>query len=432
AFPRRDLRPFRKAGYYRRRGRGAHHLGPGSGRSARGDPRSRGARAGRSIALGGRSAGLPTRRGGAAPAAQQRRPPRRSRARRRRRCAAPVAVRGPRPRGSRSLHRLPLMTSDEFRAKYQLINQVTDDDGVRTFHAVASTGAAVMVHFLDGDAAQGDAVRAQLQALAPDARKRVMDTGEVDGTRFLVTGFILDFVSLARWLAENRAADAAPAAGGEAGTPAAAPAAHGAPEPPTAARTPPAPDPTPGAASTPAEPGEFTRLFRAAEATGAAAPETGDPGTGSTRGPDTAAGGDTAPAAGAGAPEHDTPGEFTRLFRAAAPAPPAGKAPPDAPGAGAHPTAPPPGTGPGAAATPTAAGAAPTAGRPAGTQASSGSTGAPSPVGSTPAAPAPGSAPAASGSTSAGTAAGSTGAQAGGVGIAGTPAGPAGPPPAAP
>lgn len=153
------------------------------------------------------------------------------------------------------------MISDEFRAKYQLINQVTDDDGVRTFHAVASTGAAVMVHFLDGGAAQEDAVRAQVEALTPDARKRIMDTGEVDGTPFLVTGFILDFVSLAQWLAENRAAGVAPAAGGEPGTPAAVPADHGAPETPTAAPAPPAPDPAPGAASAPAEPGEFTRLF---------------------------------------------------------------------------------------------------------------------------------------------------------------------------
>src|SRR5690606_39591591 len=45
AFPRRDLRPFRTAGYYRRRGRGAHLLWTGLGPEREGaipDPVARG------------------------------------------------------------------------------------------------------------------------------------------------------------------------------------------------------------------------------------------------------------------------------------------------------------------------------------------------------------------------------------------------------
>ena len=155
------------------------------------------------------------------------------------------------------------MTDQEFRARYHLLEQVADRP-VRTFHAVASTGAVVMAHFIDPDAAPERT--SKLTLLPEAARAKVIDVADVDGNTVVVTKFILDFTSFDQWL------DAVGGAGGRGATPAmpgpgagAEPTRSQPEEPPTAV-----PQFAPEAPM-PHQPGEFTLMFSApaVSATGA-------------------------------------------------------------------------------------------------------------------------------------------------------------------
>lgn len=251
------------------------------------------------------------------------------------------------------------MTGDEFRARYALLEQIADG-GVRSFHAVTPTGGVVMVHFIDGGITPGNlALLSSLERLEPERRARVREVTAVDGSVAVVTDLLPDFRSLPAWLG---------GAPSESSTPSAAPG----PDDSVAAMTAtasPAPSPSPVAPSAPAdaappaarieradeavvaksasppaeernaqEPGEFTRLFMAADLRGApafsqppAAPESAPPPPLPEPGPAVAA----ESAATESAAAEEEPGAFTRLFRApmgpSAPAPPPAAPPPVSP-----------------------------------------------------------------------------------------------------
>jgi hypothetical protein len=245
------------------------------------------------------------------------------------------------------------MTADEFRARYALLDQVSGG-GVRTFHAVTPTAGVAMVHFVDGGITPYNlALLSALERLEPERRARVREVTAVDGSITVVTELLAGFRSLPAWLgldeAEPAPASPAPATPDSHATPddpagsappaqpadipsdppAAAPA-----ESPLAARDAGAtPAPSVGADAPRKEPGEFTRLFMAADLTGAPAfsgpvpPASAD----SAPSPDAAslrAEMDPAPAptpASSAAPAPPVPppaapaaepGDFTRLFRA--------------------------------------------------------------------------------------------------------------------
>lgn len=181
------------------------------------------------------------------------------------------------------------MTPDEFRARYALLQQVAEG-GVRSFHAATPAGGAAMVHFIDGGATpENRALLAALERLEPERRARVREVTAVDGSIAVVTDPLPGFRTLADWLQAGPPDPAAPPAPG-------------------------------GAAGEAPGRGEFTRLFLAANPGGA-----------------------PAPAAGEG-----EPGEFTRLFRAAAgTADAAGASPAVAPEPAAPAPAPPPPGAPG-------------------------------------------------------------------------------------
>ncbi|MBX6364627.1 MAG: hypothetical protein IRZ00_12235, partial [Gemmatimonadetes bacterium] len=125
------------------------------------------------------------------------------------------------------------MTSAEFHARYQLLRQVTED-GVRTHHAMASTGAVVMVHFLGTLAPEEQrAILAAIERLSAQDRRAVLDVTDVDGAPVVVTKFVIDFESLPAWLASKSAAAPVPPAlpATPASTPPHAPAADPAPAP---------------------------------------------------------------------------------------------------------------------------------------------------------------------------------------------------------
>jgi hypothetical protein len=208
------------------------------------------------------------------------------------------------------------MTRAEFETKFRLLNRVTED-GVRTYHAMAASGAVVMVHFLGTE--EGPArseVLSRLEALEAEKKSRVLRIAEIEDEPVVVTKFILDFESLERWLG----------IGAEASMP-----------PEVVAR-----DPTAGGSATPpptAEPGEFTKMFQAPV-----------PGVPPTRDPVAAPRPSAAepapppeprPLAAPPAPVDDEPGEFTRLFQSPLGAPepaPAEPAPAEpAPGKAAEP-----------------------------------------------------------------------------------------------
>lgn len=178
------------------------------------------------------------------------------------------------------------MLSADFAERYQLVRQATEGS-VRTFHAVAQTGAVVMVHMVDPEARDEHwRVLGLLDRLDPTVKERIVEVGEVDGGPVIVTRFLPDFDSLGQWL-EAHGND--PRAGERAGQ-----------EPP--ALEPPAPKTGPPTPAPPASPpGEFTRLFRE-----------------QTR-PHDAATASPAEASPAEASSRDSsakkPGEFTQLFR---------------------------------------------------------------------------------------------------------------------
>src|SRR5690606_32936962 len=191
--------------------------------------------------------------------------------------------------------------NQEFNASYQLLKQVTDGE-VRTFHALAATGAVVMVHLLraEPDNSARELI-ALIDRLPPSQRERVLTVTDVEGTPLVVTRFLLEFSTLRDWLvksvADGGSAQSAdthatvyqrvpgiattpspPATLTSAGSPTMQPpAAQATPAPsaPTSAPSaPPPPAPTPvspppqasPSPSAPArEPGEFTRLFGAVQ-----------------------------------------------------------------------------------------------------------------------------------------------------------------------
>jgi hypothetical protein len=315
------------------------------------------------------------------------------------------------------------MTREEFNAKFQILNQIADGS-VRSYHALSSSGAVVMAHFLAGEpSAESSAILSRLDTLDPERKNRVVKITDVDGSPVVVTKFILDFESLQHWLELDTTAPEDTAAPVAEQAPPAAPETAPAPAPaePTApaelASDPDATLPfgptTSGSESAPAqdspanprptaapidEPGEFTRMFQVPSAGGAPmqesapvpeAPAAPEPVPAPEAPPETAADGPSeftrlfqaplsaappagtppprqdlpvtppdvsAPSAGASAAEPvrpepetepaDAPGEFTQLFRAAAPAEPA--KPAEAPPPPAGPTPVPPGSdGPG-------------------------------------------------------------------------------------
>ncbi|MBA4156465.1 MAG: hypothetical protein H0X65_03195 [Gemmatimonadetes bacterium] len=178
------------------------------------------------------------------------------------------------------------MTSSEFPARYRLLKQVTEGS-VKTFHALARSGAVVMVHFLEGPEEERRELLRLIEQLSAQERRHVLKVEEQDGRIAVVTKFFLEFESLHGWLAENARGSA----------PMAARASEAAPEP--AAHT----------------PGEFTLLFESPLA-----------GRDAVKGRES-----TAARADNAGPADASPAEFTRLFRAAAGDHPA--APPDPPAA---------------------------------------------------------------------------------------------------
>jgi hypothetical protein len=229
------------------------------------------------------------------------------------------------------------ITSDEFRTKYQLLKEIASGE-VRSYHAVSSTGAVVMVHLFErSDTDETQRLLAALDRLPPPDHEKVLRVHDVQGTSAVVTRFILDFTTLADWI-RQRTPDQGPAAqaGSGPGDPTGAPAPSefsmlfpassppadppgaGTPAPPEARSTEPSPpsvvpQPTPEGAGPPAatpEPGEFTRMFRV---------QSGDrTDTGPEPGPTPAP---ADPLAEPPAPRDEPPppaqepGEFTRMFR---------------------------------------------------------------------------------------------------------------------
>jgi hypothetical protein len=201
------------------------------------------------------------------------------------------------------------MTREEFQARYRILRQVTDGT-VRTCHAQARSGAVVMVHYLEGTPSERRDLLARVHSLRPEARSRVVNLTEVDGTPVVVTRFIFDLVSLPEWLAAHAGTEPAPAEEPPAPTPTVAP--LPAPEPP--------PPPQPAAES-----GGFTGLFQPV----ARPPEARPPAPPAV--PPVPLDRPSAP--GEAQPEA---GSFTQLFqRGTAPAPP--RAPSPAPPAAAGP-----------------------------------------------------------------------------------------------
>ncbi|MGH7506180.1 MAG: hypothetical protein ACRELX_11040, partial [Longimicrobiales bacterium] len=173
------------------------------------------------------------------------------------------------------------MTNQEFNASYQLLKQVTDGEA-RTFHALAATGAVVMVHMLGEDDARGAELVALIDRLPLSERDRVLSVTDIEGAPVVVTRFLLEFSTLRRWLesvvppeAQRAPVTDAPATDtpqpsenegsftgmfrAVGGTPAAEPAEQRLPAEPT---VPHGDREGGGSAARPAEPGEFTRMFR--------------------------------------------------------------------------------------------------------------------------------------------------------------------------
>ena len=97
------------------------------------------------------------------------------------------------------------MTSTEFSAKYRLLKNVASR-GARSFLAQqVELGRMVMVHYLDSETPEQRAsTLAQLNALRPPARSKLLEIAEVDGAPVAVTLFITSFVDFATWLESVR------------------------------------------------------------------------------------------------------------------------------------------------------------------------------------------------------------------------------------
>ena len=95
------------------------------------------------------------------------------------------------------------MTSTEFAAKYRLLKNVANR-GARTFLAQQiELGRMVMVHHLDADGPeQLEATLAQLAALRPSPREKLLEIVDVDGSPVAVTLFISSFTDFASWISQ--------------------------------------------------------------------------------------------------------------------------------------------------------------------------------------------------------------------------------------
>jgi hypothetical protein len=207
------------------------------------------------------------------------------------------------------------MNLQEFEARYELIERVTEGD-IESHHALHRSGVVVMVHFVSGIQEFRERVgRAADRLSTAGGDDRILESHEIDDRLVIVTRFLRDFQSLEAWLgesgfpvAEGAATQAEPVgAGSEDDSPdegageftsmfmAASPDAPGA-----ETRAPAGAAPSPTDSDEPS--GEFTSMFNAADS--------------DTVGPDVGASTDSA------LPElePDEPlGEFTAMFSAADP-----------------------------------------------------------------------------------------------------------------
>src|SRR5712691_1143368 len=189
------------------------------------------------------------------------------------------------------------MKNEELRQKYRLLKLVAERE-VRTYHALDSAGHIVMVHYLPGDSPECERLLAQLDALIPADKMRIVERAEVDGAPVVVTQFIQGFETLSAWL-QMRATQRQRAA---------------------------APPPPPARA-----PGQFTQLFGAVTTDRPPPP----PESGTEAEPP------HPPAASAAAPEQ---GDLTGVFGVASVTPPPATSPSppsDAESAASHPARPP-------------------------------------------------------------------------------------------
>lgn len=193
------------------------------------------------------------------------------------------------------------MRSDEFRARFKLLEQFTRR-GVQSYSALDREGRSLMVHVISLPPTELQKLLGLLEDLAPHDRKKITDRLEVDGAPVLVTEMLDDFETLPRWLVSRRQVPA------------------GAPEPSEpgeftrlfmAVQEQPAATPPPEAQPTDRPPGEFTGLFGPRQEAGEEREQpTASPPAREAEAEAEAAG---EPAAGA-APEKSGPGEFTRVF----------------------------------------------------------------------------------------------------------------------
>ena len=250
------------------------------------------------------------------------------------------------------------MTSAEFAAKYRLLKRVPGKGARSHLAQQTDLGRAVLVHFLDvGSPDDRRRLLERTLALPGEAREKVLETGEVDGIRVIVTRFAPGLEDLQAWIAESERkaappAAAAPAAGGPAGGTSEFVRVFGAgaagsdaspgqgspgmvemptaqmeavsPRAATSASSPPS-RPSPAAAP---EPGEFTRLFKGMGASGSAVPS-------ANSGPPV----NSAPAAVPPAPAFSSPGAVPRVSST----PPTAAPPPPAPSFSNQPPPVPPG-----------------------------------------------------------------------------------------
>jgi len=201
----------------------------------------------------------------------------------------------------------------EFAARYQLQSTPVSEGPVRSYQAVAHGGAVVLVHFLE-DADHAEDLLRRLDRL--ESREGIRAFLDVAGTPVLVTRFVLDFSSLDEWVDERV---------GPPDTEEEIPLVSGPHAPPES--RPPAPeavteaDDAPGGAEddTAEGPGEFTRLFQAPDTTAGTppdAPAASSPEAPAEPTPDAPTGPPPDPGPKGGGPPQEEPGEFTRLFQA--------------------------------------------------------------------------------------------------------------------
>lgn len=204
--------------------------------------------------------------------------------------------------------------------RHELLTQVSEG-AVRTYHALARTGAVVMVHFLDRTPVdQAARARSLIERLEPAERRKVLEIIDGDASIAVVTKFILDFDSFFAWLEKGVGSDTeanrSPVMGPDV------------PAPSTLSKSEPSTSPAAPAGGASETPGEFTREFLAFELGAnrlqdesqlrADEPppfESAHPQP--TASPAEPRSGRLSPEGDTGAfPSNDQPGEFTRMFGA--------------------------------------------------------------------------------------------------------------------